>query len=92
MHWVALRGAILGFCHLAVYHSFLDFLEQPLNPFGTKSINIDENTRKFINLETNAEETDGDRLLMKLGDVGYFDQGRRDTLVTSINNVEKTNY
>ena len=91
MHWVALRGAILGFCHLAVYQSFLDFLEQPLNPFGTKSFNIDENTRKFINLETNAQVTQGDQLLMKLKDVGYFDQGR-ETPVTSINNIEKTNY
>ena len=31
---VALRGAILGLCHLTVYNSVLDFIEQPINPFG----------------------------------------------------------
>ena len=33
--WVALRGALLGVCHLAVYRSVLDFVAQPMDPFGT---------------------------------------------------------
>ena len=58
--WVALRGALLGFCHLTIYSSFLAFVEQPLNPFGMKAINLDETTRLFLNLETNEEANQGD--------------------------------
>ena len=27
--WVALRGAMLGLCHLTVYNNFMAFVEQP---------------------------------------------------------------
>lgn len=30
------RGGVLGFCHLSVLHNLLNFLEQPLDPFGTR--------------------------------------------------------
>ena len=42
------RGAVLGVCHLSVMHTVLDFLEQPLDPFGTKVHNVDERTRVFL--------------------------------------------
>lgn len=56
-----------------------------------QTIGLDERTRKFINLETKEEATQGDALLKKLNDVGYFDQGR-DSVVSSINNLEHKNY
>ena len=46
--WVALRGALLGVCHLTVYKTVLDFIDQPLDPFGTKAGNVDLLTRQFI--------------------------------------------
>jgi hypothetical protein len=39
------RGGLLGFCHLTVMHAVLGFLEQPLDPFGTKIENVDIKTR-----------------------------------------------
>ena len=65
------RGALLGVCHLSVMQTVLDFLEQPLDPFGTRLHNVDERTRAF--LQSGPEETEGDRLLRKLQLVGYFD-------------------
>ena len=38
---VALRGAILGFCHLTVEDLCLGFLEQDLDPLGTRVSNVD---------------------------------------------------
>ena len=51
----------------------LDFLEQPLDPFGTKVHNVDERTRLFLAAN---DVTEGDHLLRRLQLVGYFDQGR----------------
>ena len=85
--WVALRGAILGFCHLTVFNKFMSFVEQPQNPFGMQAINLDAMTRKFINQEVSGETTQGDELLMRLSDSGYFDQGR-DSVSSSIYSLE----
>ena len=38
---VTLRGAILGFCHLTVEDLCLGFLEQDLDPLGTRVSNVD---------------------------------------------------
>ncbi len=65
------RGGVLGFCHLSVLHTVLNFLEQPLDPFGTKSQNVDVKTGKFVYKE--LQETNGDKVLSKLLKVGYFD-------------------
>ena len=65
------RGALIGVCHLSVMQAVLDFLEQPLDPFGTKMYNVDERTRSFLSSVT--DESDGDLLLRKLQLVGYFD-------------------
>lgn len=48
LQWVALRGALIGVCHLSVYKAVLEFLEQDLDPFGTKAGNVDLLTQKFI--------------------------------------------
>ncbi len=68
------RGGTLGFCHLSVMHTVLNFLEQPLDPFGTRTQNVDAKTNTFIFKE--QEQTNGDKVLNKLLKVGYFDQGR----------------
>ena len=76
--WVACRGAILGVCHLTVYTKVMQFLDQPLDPFGTKSQNVDFIISKFIFNQKDEEgkiempKTDGDQLLAKLMTLGYF--------------------
>ena len=71
------RGGLLGFCHLTVMHSVLNFLEQPLDPFGTRIENVDVKTRLFS--ENPKPSTKGDRMINKLSNAGYFDQGREPT-------------
>ncbi len=68
------RGGLLGFCHLTVMHSVLDFLEQPLDPFGTRLENVDLKAKQFVVLDNPI--TEGDYLLNKLSQVGYLDQNR----------------
>ena len=73
--WVALRGGLLGICHLSVYKTVISFLEQPLDPFGTKSTSVDTLTKKFIfndkmTATSPAELSDGDRFLAKLSLLG----------------------
>lgn len=75
------RGGLLGFCHLTVMHSVLGFLEQPLDPFGTRSENVDMKAKQFI--LTDNPVTEGDHLLNKLSKVGYFDQNRDPSIAFS---------
>lgn len=75
---IVARGGLLGFCHSTVMHSVLGFLEQPLDPFGTRLENVDFKAKKFVVLETPV--TEGDFLLNKLSKVGYFDQNRDPTV------------
>ena len=56
--WVAARGSLLGVCHLTVYKAVLDFLEQPLDPFGTKATNVDLQMRQFVMKKTQAKEAE----------------------------------
>ena len=42
---IALRGALVGFCHLTVQDLTLSFLEQEIDPFGTKAANVDSKTK-----------------------------------------------
>jgi len=73
---VMMRGALLGVCHLSVYKTVLDFIEQPLDPFGTRAGNVDLLTNHFIfakKADSKDEEGDGDRILAKLCLLGYFD-------------------
>lgn len=91
--WVALRGSLLGVCHLTVFKSVIDFLEQPLDPFGTKSQNVDLLTRKFVFNDKVAatklsEQSDGDRLLTKLCLLNYFDQRKGESVAAGINEME----
>lgn len=45
------RGGLLGFCHLSVMHSVLGFLEQPLDPLGTRLENVDFKAKQFVVLD-----------------------------------------
>jgi len=45
---VALRGALLGFCHLTVEDLTLGFLEADLDPLGTRLINVDTQMAVFL--------------------------------------------
>ena len=76
--WLGLRGSILGMTHLSLYNTMINFLEQPLDPFGTAAENADMKVRKFVMYDSIPvnEMSTGDRLLNKLGMVGFFDQGR----------------
>jgi len=49
---MGLRGAVLGVCNLSIYQSLLNFLEQPLDPFGTRQENVDLKTRIFVHSDT----------------------------------------
>ena len=55
--WVALRGGLLGMCHLSVYQTVLDFIAQPLDPLGTKVADVDQLTEKFIFNQTEPKST-----------------------------------
>jgi hypothetical protein len=44
----AFRGALLGFCHLTIEDSVLNFLEQDIDPLGTKVANVDHQTASFL--------------------------------------------
>ena len=48
LNWIAVRGALLGMCHLSVYKTVLSFIEQPIDPFGTQASNVDLLTQKFV--------------------------------------------
>lgn len=90
--WVALRGALLGVCHLSVYESVLGFLAQPLDPFGTAAGNVDQLTQEFIfnqGQQKAGNESAGDRVLAKLCLMGYFTQRVGEDPVSQINNLEK---
>ena len=81
-------------CHLSVYKSVLDFVEQPLDPFGTRAGNVDQLTRQFVfNLKQGSGEdgqrTDGDKVIEKLCLTGYLDQRKDDNLVSQINKAER---
>ena len=94
---MALRGALLGVCHLSVYKTVLDFVEQPLDPFGTRAGNVDHLTRRFVfGLKAGSGEdgqrTDGDRVIEKLCLTGYLDQRKDDNLVSQINKAERSSH
>jgi hypothetical protein len=67
----------------------LEFLEQELDPFQTKSANVDIRTASFISLP--CEESKGNDILLKLQLSGYFDQGRDLHSVKSDRNYEFVN-
>lgn len=69
------RGALIGFTHLFVYHKALNFLEQDMDPFGTKAVNVDKQIKDFVKNERTEEmeHNDGSMLLNKLLMIGYFD-------------------
>ena len=79
---IALRGALLGFCHLSVWEMTLCFLENEIDPFGTKAANVDSKTRQFLSYEVPSEDLlQGKKLLQKLALIGYFDQNAAKDLV-----------
>jgi hypothetical protein len=54
---VALRGALLGLCHLTVEDLCLGFLEQDLDPLGTRVSNIDAQTANFLSKQIETSES-----------------------------------
>jgi hypothetical protein len=54
---VALRGALLGLCHLTVEDLCLGFLEQDLDPLGTRVSNIDAQTANFLSKQIDTSES-----------------------------------
>lgn len=46
---VALRGALLGFCHMTMEDLTLGFLEADVDPLGTRLNNVDTQLNVFLN-------------------------------------------